>query len=342
MNYFLSVQQQFGQSTLLTVNGVSTLSRHLFWAEDPNRAVGGFNRSGVLDPCTGNTVTDTGVINPCFGALRTWDTSVNSSYFGLQVEMVHKFSRGWAFTTAYTWSHSLDFRSTWHGLTAGGSSADVNGLGEGGYSSDPTRIWLEKGNSLFDVRHRWGSSVAWDLPWRKDMQGISGKLLGGWTVNAVVGIQSGLPFTVGTSADLNGDGIGSDRPNTPSFGNHMEFSNFDFVHGSAPGGASKMSTLKGEFPFPSCTVPGDITCNGNLGRNTFRGPGIADADFSVFKKIPLGAKESRYLQFRAEIFNLFNRTNLNPPIANLRSLSFGLSQTALDPREIQLALKLYF
>ena len=105
-----------------------------------------------------------------------------------------------------------------------------------------------------------------------------------------------------------------------------------------------MAGLKSDFTsnLPVCSAVGSITCDGNLGRNTFRGPGIADTDFSVFKKIPLGSNEARYLQFRAEFFNIFNHTNLYQPVQNLGSSKFGLSDQASDPREIQFALKLYF
>jgi hypothetical protein len=98
---------------------------------------------------------------------------------------------------------------------------------------------------------------------------------------------------------------------------------------------------KGDFLSPVCTEVGSISRDGNLGRNTFPGPGIANFDFSLFKKIPLGS-ESRYLQFRAEFFNIFNRTNLEPPDANLTDGTFGLSLAARDPREIQFGLKLFF
>jgi Carboxypeptidase regulatory-like domain len=341
MNYFLSVQHQFNRSTVLTVNGVSTLSRHLYWAENPNRVVGGYNRAGVTDPCTGTFVPGTPAVNPCFGYMRTWETSVNSSYFGLQAELVRRMSHGLAFTSSYTWSHTLDYRSTWHGGTTGGSATDNNGRGEAGYSSDPTRVYLEKGNSLFDVRQRWVSSIQWEMPWRKDMQGVSGKFLGGWTVNTIVALQSGLPFTVGASSDYNGDGIRSDRPNVNLSSDQLYFSPSDIL---STGGLTAMAQLKanGAFPKPSCTVAGDASCNGNLGRNTFRSPGLAETDLSLFKRIPLGANESRYIQFRGEIFNLFNHTNLDPPNANLSSGSFGRALTAQDPREIQLALKLFF
>ena len=80
-----------------------------------------------------------------------------------------------------------------------------------------------------------------------------------------------------------------------------------------------------------------------FGRNTFRGPGIADTDFSLFKNIPLGKNEHRYLEFRAEGFNVFNRVNLYTPDSNLSNTNqFGLSFAAADPRIIQFGLKLYF
>ncbi|HEV2176162.1 MAG TPA: carboxypeptidase-like regulatory domain-containing protein [Terriglobia bacterium] len=354
--FFLGIQHQLSNSTVLEVNGVGTLSRHLFWAEDPNRVVGGKQRpvGTVFDPCTGTFDTAvTPTINPCFGHLRTWETSVNSSYWALQATLNRKFSRGLAFQTAYTWSHSIDLRSSWHALTSGGSATDNNGVGESGYSSDPNNLQLEQASSLFDIRHRLVSSIEWDLPWDKSQQGFAGHVLGGWTTNAVISLQSGFPFTVGASKDFSGTGIRAQRPDTPSFGNSKSFSPSDFEAGSAgssglsvfqalgPAGGSTCATAAttgclGAFPIP---VPGTV---GNLGRNTFRGPGFAETDFSLFKRVNFSSNEARYFEFRAEFFNLFNRTNLNPPVANLTSGSFGLATSASDPREIQFGLKLYF
>ncbi len=346
--FFLGIQREISPSTVLEVNGVMTLGRHLFWAEDPNRVVGGKQATnpsinpgttGVLNPCTGQAVFKTPFLNPCFAILRTWETSVNSSYEGLQVSLNRKFSRGLAFTSNYTWSHSIDLRSTWHALTSGGSATDSNAIGEAGYSLDPNRLYLERGNSLFDIRHRVVGSVEWDLPWLKNRQGLASYLLGGWTVNSIVSLQTGFPFTVGARQDFNGTGIRAQRPNTPAFGNHKYMNSCDFeanCGGSLPPGQSLMSTLASAFPTPA---PGT---DGTLGRNTFRGPGFAETDFSLFKKIPLGSNESRYLQFRAEVFNIFNRTNLYPPDADLSDTTFGLSTQAFDPREIQFGLKLFF
>ncbi len=346
--FFLGVQRQLDAATVVEVNGVMTLGRHLFWAEDPNRVTGGIEATnpainpstpGVLNPCTGTYRFKTPYINPCFAILRTWETSANSSYQALQVSVNRKLSRGVAFTTNYTWSHSIDMRSTWHALTSGGSATDANATGEAGYSYDPTKLYLERGNSLFDVRNRFIAAIQWDLPWYKNKQGFAGKVLGGWQTNYILSLQTGFPFTVAASKDYNGDGIRSDRPNTPSFGNSKPMSPCDFEANCVSGllaGQSFMSTLAGDFPNPAA---GTI---GNLGRNTFRGPGFAQLDFSLFKQIPVGSNEARYFQFRAEFFNLFNRTNLYPPTANLTSSTFGLATQAFDPREIQFGLKFFF
>lgn len=324
--FFLGVQHQFGPNTVVEVNGVMNLARHLFWAENPNRVVNGKARGKITNPCTGASVT-TVLINPCFGTMRTWDTSVNSSYSGLQVSLNHKASHGLTFITNYTWSHSLDYRSTWHALTSGGSATDSNPYGEAGYSMDPNRIYLEHGNSLFDITHRVVGAASWDLPWGKAQNTLVSKVLGGWQANPNVSLQTGFPFTVGCACDYNGDGIRSDRPNAPSFGNSKYFSHQQFENNA-------LAALASAFPTPAKGT------DGTLGRNTFRGPGIAEYDMSLFKKIPINERFN--MQFRGEIFNLFNHANLAPPDANLHDSSFGRVKSAADPREIQFGLKLFF
>jgi len=363
-NAFFGIQHEIARNTTLEVDYVGTWGRHLFWAEDPNRVVGGKeNNVGELNPCTGQMVPNTPLLNPCFGKLRTWDTSVNSSYDALQIQLNHRAAQGVSFTANYTYSHTLDYRSTWHSGSSGGAATDFGGAvvagsayGEGGYSMDPNAVFLEYGNSLFDVPHRFVGGAIWELPWMKAQHGLAGHLLGGWTTNAFVTLQGGFPFTVGAQQDFNGTGIRSQRPDTPSFGVSKSFSDSDYEQGSAgpsAGGLSVMQLIGPANPSATCGTAATTGClgvfprptpgvDGNLGRNTFRGPGIADTDFSLFKKIPLGAAETRYFEFRAEFFNLFNRTNLYTPVSNLSSGEFGLSTAALDPRLIQFGLKLYF
>jgi outer membrane receptor protein involved in Fe transport len=335
---FLGIQQELTPTTVLEVNWVGTFGKKLFWAENPNRVVNGFARTTLVNPCTGTDLSDpdgvgTALLNPCFGTMRTWKNSVNSSYNALQLSVVRKMSRGLAFTSAYTWSHSLDFRSSWHALSSGGSADWLNGFGSAGYSMDPDKLFLERGNSNFDIRHRWVTSLVWELPWLRDQRGAAGKVFGGWQTNYDVSFQSGFPFTIGARQDYNGDGIRSDRPDQPPFGNTFPFHPEDFLRGSGPAGQSRMESLAVLFPAPDGR-------DGTLGRNTFPGPGIANFDFSLFKKVAISERFG--VQFRAEFFNLFNRVNLYPPTARLDSSNFGLSQQAFDPRVIQFGLRLSF
>jgi hypothetical protein len=320
------------------------MGRKLFWAENPNRVVNGINRTSLLDPCSGATISDpdgigTGLVNPCFGVLRTWKNSVNSSYNSLQMQLNRKMSHGMAFSTSYTWSHWLDYRSTWHALTSSASATEYNSWGASGYSYDPTNVSLEYGNASFDIRHRMTGSLVWELPWMKDQRGVAGKIFGGWQTNYLLSLQSGFPMTIGVRQDLNGDGFRNDRPNQFSFGNSFRMTNDQFLEGSglAEGESFMTSIFLNEADSVTSVVPG---LNGNLGRNTFRGPGFATVDFSAFKSVAI--TERFKVEFRAEFYNLFNRVNLLPPDARLNSGTFGLSQEAFDPRVIQFGLRMSF
>ena len=360
-NAFFGIQREIAPNTVVELNYVGTWGRHLFWAEDPNRVVGGLQATAttpITNPCNGQPVSNTPLLNPCFGVMRTWDTSVNSNYNAVQLSVNHRATHGLTFNSNYTYSHTLDYRSTWHGLTSGGSATDANGVGEAGYSLDPTKVFLEYGNSLYDVPQRWVTEVMWELPWMKAQRGLAGKLLGGWSLNALQSLQAGFPFTIGAKSDFNGDGIKSQRPDVPAFGNSISLSPSAFEQGSS-GDPLGLSVLQTYGPAnPNATCNGAYGClgawpypapgtDGNQGRNTWRGPGIAETDFSLFKQIKVNERYS--MEFRAEFFNLFNRTNLGTsigpapaPVANLSSANFGLATGALDPREIQFGLKLFF
>jgi hypothetical protein len=179
-------------------------------------------------------------------------------------------------------------------------------------------------------------------------QGIASKLLGGWQAGGIIIFQSGTPFSVfcgrsfipvrdingvivgNSGCDYNADGFNYDRPNAPSFGNFKSGTKQDF--------------LTGLFQASDFSAPG-MGQLGSLGRNTFIGPGYANADLNFGKntKIPwfLG-NEGATLQFRAELYNAFNRVNINNPANNLTDGSFGRSNSAYPARNIQLVLRLSF
>ena len=139
-------------------------------------------------------------------------------------------------------------------------------------------------------------------------------------------MQSGFPFNVYTTApfaaggDYNGDGVNTDRPNTPSFGTDLDASRDDYIAGLF---------TAADFPRP------DVL--GDLPRNAYRGPGYASTDFSFFKNFLI--TDSTRVQFRFEMFNAFNRVNLRLPEGRMNQGTFGRSTESFPAREIQFGLK---
>jgi hypothetical protein len=159
--------------------------------------------------------------------------------------------------------------------------------------------------------------------------------LGNWQVGGVWIIQTGLPFTVYTSAayptgDFNADGYNYDVPNTPSFGNHLK-------------GQPRKAYLNGLFAASAFPAP-VLGREGNLGRNTYDQPGYNNVNFTLEKifNIPWFFGERLNLEGRGEFFNLFNRANLTGVTSDLSSSLFGHSTTQLPARTIQLHLRASF
>jgi hypothetical protein len=169
-------------------------------------------------------------------------------------------------------------------------------------------------------------------------------ILGGWRMSNIVVLQSGLPFTVFTSApfipitdssgnviglqpgsgDFNADGYGYDLPNAPAAGAIHTGKRSDFLTGFASASA---------FPIPA------LGQQGNVGRNTFTGPGFANVNTEFAKVVKW---ERLAIEFRADIFNLFNRVNLTQPDSDLSSGLFGHSTAQNLPRSTQFGIHLEF
>lgn len=144
-------------------------------------------------------------------------------------------------------------------------------------------------------------------------------------------MQKGNPITITNTAawprgDFNADGNNNDRPNAPA----------DSVKRD---GWERSDYLNGILNISDFPVPAPGT-NGNLGRNTFRGPGFAQVDLSLSKWFRL--TESLRAQIRADSFNAFNRVNLSNPVTDLNAPNFGRSLSTETPRSYQLGLRLEF
>ena len=203
-NYYLDIQREIMPKTVLDVKYVGTAGHKLFRAEDVNR------QPGSLLPLD-TTVVDNfgrtlfglgGRLNQNYGRLRVWENAVNSNYNSFQGSLKRQMSHGLLFNMDYTYSHSIDDGSTWH---SGATTANGAAGGEG-FTSDPTLPGLDRGNSIYDIRHRLVFNYVWQLP-GQNLKGALGAVAGGWSLNGIWQFQSGAhfePFT-STQAILTGD-----------------------------------------------------------------------------------------------------------------------------------------
>jgi hypothetical protein len=313
-NWSLSIQRRIGADFVLEGDYFGTHSDYLYLQTDVNRFVGDL----VVN---GGTLAR---LNPSFASVVFGRTIGNSNSDLASFSISKRFAKRYGFHAIYTFGKSLDDVSSNDngvGNSDGGSEAVFNAQNPFG----------QYALSDFDVRHRLSIDGVWDIPGFNN--GIAHAITSGWTASPVIILQSGLPFTVYTSAayptgDYNADGFGFDVPDVPTFGNHISSSRSDFIKGLFPASA---------FPAP---VAGT---EGTLGRNTYEGPGLANVNFSLRRAfgIPFFGKEAS-LQIRGEILNLFNRVNLTNPVSDLSSGSFGKSIDQNLPRQIQVSAKFSF
>lgn len=255
----------------------------------------------------------------------------NSNYNGLELSLRRRMSKGISFAVNYTWSH---------GLANYGDNLTANPLPQNAYD-----YAAEMSNSILDIRQRFISNFTWDLPFGKGKAflssgGVASKILGDWQFNGIVDLQTGTPF--GVNAPDN------------SYSGPAHASRANCVSDPYAGATSDPSlyTTTGFFLNPAAfAVPAPGTF-GNCSPLPFHGPGIRDADLSLFKNIPI--TERYRLQFRAEFFNAFNHPNFASPgpyvgfpgtfqVNNTLSPILGTGSGGPgDPREIQFALKMFF
>ena len=263
-----------------------------------------------------------------------------SNYHGMQMIMRKAFSNGLQFNANYTWGHALDTLS----------DAFNNARGQILRPTNNFNVRNDYGNADFDIRHRFVASYYYEVPWLRQ-----NRWLGGWNVGGIVTFQTGVPVPLFDSAaggDANADGYRTDRPFYRGTGNINRI-----VLGTSPadGYFNGDTTLAGSGPFRRIAANGSDCLAGNgqfisatqwwcdspLGRNTLIGPGFANFDFNVAKDFRL--TERVKMQFQANFFNLFNRSNFGTPVGNLNSANFGKSQFIVgNNRVTQLALRFDF
>ncbi len=345
MNWFLGIQRELPWDMVFEVNYVGNGGRKLGFIEQYNRFSG--DRFGYPNPYTGEHDGDTGInyLSPWFSSENLRSNNVNSLYHGGNVSIQKRFSQGLTFQSAFTFGKVLDYASDNFGSNAG----DI-------FSSNPGRLDLERGLASFDIPKRWVTNFIYEIPFLKDQQGVLGEVLGGWQIQGILTLQNGSPYTVqaySSSHDYNGDGRNNDRPDAPADASvYNGLGRQQYINGVFGSTSSAARSVFNPNGLPcdrggtrtSCRGLGLPIGIGTEGRSLFRGPGYANADFSLFKnfRLPWVGQEDSKLQFRAEFFNVFNRPNLNNVNRSFLSGTFGRSTSAQDAREIQFALKFIF
>ena len=274
------------------------------------------NPIGGYDPSSGSFINGCpadGV--PVFSSIFTQDTIANSAYNSLQASLDKRFAHGLQFTAAYTFSKSIDQASSFEGI--------LNPI-------DPRR---SRSLSGFDARHRFVLSYYWELPAHK-FDGVTGKVLNGWALSGITTFQTGFPIRITSQAD-----------------NELMYS-FDFELPGEPDQIAPFKKLRpqshGNYFFDPNSFTEDTSIDpslfgriGNAPRTICCGPRISNTDFALLKHIPL--TESKHMEFRAELFNIFNHTQFyNPDGDSSDGAQFGQVTQARDPRLMQFALKLFF
>jgi hypothetical protein len=263
----------------------------------------------------------------------------NSIYHALQIRVEKEFSNGLQFLVTYSWSKSLDNASASDdsfvflgGGTTGGSTLSVQ---------NPFDLAAERAVSVFDIPQIFQASYIYELPvgrgkaFGRSMNSILNAVVGGWQTNGIFRMDDGRPIIPllgnGTAIPTYGQ-----RPDLTATLQRASGSPENFTVSGGPGYFANPSALATPTSFTFGSSPRTIA--------SVRQPGARDVSMSLFKEFLLAkVREGMRLQFRAESFNTFNHPHFQGPHSTVGDSNFGIiTSTVNSPRELQLALKLYF
>jgi hypothetical protein len=308
----LSLQQALPSEIVSTISYVGSKGTHLLTLSEVN----------VIDPVTGERPY------PDFGQIDWRGTENNSSYQGLSVAVKRSFSHGLLFAANYMWSHEIDDGS--------------NGSGDGDslVAQNVSCMSCERASGAFDSRHVVNFNAVYELPFGAGKSHLSSPgtlrtIFGSWEASSLVTARTGFPVNVTidrSSSDTPDGNTNNQRP--------------DLVPGvslTPPGGQSVGAWINpAAFATPA---PGTW---GNAPRNLLRAPGAWQIDMGVSKRLLL--TERLQLQFRTDIFNIFNHPQYGSPNADVSAKGFGQIASTINigpvgtgtARQVQFALRLGF
>ncbi len=336
-HYSVSFEQQLNRQTVFSAAYVGTLGRNLIRFTTPNLGPNAillplFFSAGVtsfvpefsglaLQP--GTTITPAGFIvggRPVntVGTVNVFETTAESRYDALQLQLRGRFGRGLQYQANYTWSKVEDDVSDVFDL------AGAPALPQNSNPNSPNYLRGERAPANFDVRHRFSYNLIYDFPEYQDRSKAFRFAFGGLQIASIGKFQSGQPFTVNSIFDVNLDGNLTDRLNSTT--------------GLVVTGDRSRPLILNANPASLRAAVGQ---DGSVARNSFRAGNVLELDLSVIKKFAITERQS--LSFRMDVFNFIDRANYGIPVRYLEAPGFGRAVDTVTPgRRIQFGLTFSF
>jgi len=334
LSWTLHVEQEITPNTSLTVGYSGSHGYHQILSADLNEPAATIVNGRVFYPTTVKA-------NPLVANTTSWISAGVSNYNALTLDLRRSYANGLQLRANYTFSKNLDNGSAWNTSVSANTPA---------YVSYPADLSLDYGPAATDIRHLVSINGTYDLPLGRNhaiganLNPTLNRAVSGWTVSAIAALQSGFPFSpqLGYNPTGSGDTRNPVRPDiNPNF------------HGNLYPRTTRQFFNPAAFSAPAYGTVG------NLGRDTLTGPGLANLDLALHKSAQIS--ERLHAQFRAEFFNVLNRTNFSTPnpvvftsgptqgtatnqnAVPVASPTAGvITATATNSRQVQLGLKLLF
>jgi hypothetical protein len=339
----LNLQTELGRDLLLEVGYVGARGTHQIQNRSLNQALLASPSNPIRGETT-NTFANIGKRTPILGftaaGLNDIDSSASSWYHGLDASLTKRLSKGLQFLAAYTFSHA--YSTSGRSTLAGGTS------GIFGNQNDPRANY---GRSEFNREHRFVLSYLYQLPSPTRFNGFFDGLLGGWAVSGVTTLQSGQPLTFTGSNVRNVFGITNDRAQLAAGCTYDDLTTSGSVTSKLNNYFNRSCIMRANPANPNSAAiwpvignDGVATNFGNSGVGVVFGPDQRNFDIAIIKRTSLNRlREGANIEFRTEFFNAFNTTQFSNPNTNVSAAAFGtITSTVVNPRIIQLALKLNF
>ncbi|WP_232296277.1 TonB-dependent receptor [Terriglobus sp. TAA 43] len=318
-SYFLGVQQQLGNGWLMDLSYVGNKGTHFQVLADYNQAT----------PCVGSTCGNLAARRPVqgFGDIEIAWGGGSTNYNSMQFKVEKRTKLGLYLLNAFTWSRDFDL-SGGHLETANGDNSRVN-------YANPS---MDYGPSGYDQPLADTLSIVYDLPYGRgrrfgsNANKLVDEVLGGWQLTLINNMTSGAPININYSLSSGSSLFGTDlytyRPNrnvgVPIYGSRTKTA----------------TTVTGVFNTAAFSTP-TTSPWGTASRNLGRTNGFYQADLGLHKAFSLWNEASKF-DFRAEAFNVLNKTNYAAANSTFGGSSFGTITSAYPARQLQLAAKIIF